>query len=190
MFLFKYAANTFNLLAKNEHISEKEYTSKFMNAIPAIFPTVISLNSPYNPYYYVFKYKTINPSIMQEGKRISPYFLFTTISYLMQTGERNKEIFKPLIEEAYRRVMIANLFKSDKCKFLKDYLKETFGIGEMKVEKKNSHYARYDISTVTFIHNEMRNGASEKTKEFFKQVWEACKEYQHGKREIELNSNP
>ncbi len=190
MFLFKYAVNTFNLFTKNECISKKEYTSKFMNSISAIISTVISLNSPYSPYYYVFKYRAINPSIMQEGRKNSNLFSFFYNFLSDANWRKNKEIFKPLIEEACRRVMIANLFNQNKWNFLKDYLKESFGIGEMKVQKKDSHNSRFDISTVSFIRNEIRNGANEKTKEFFKQVWEACKEYQHGRTKIELNNNP
>ena len=67
-------------------------------------------------------------------------------------------------------------------------MKETFGIGEIKVEKKDCRIARFDISTVSFIYNEMRNGASEKTKEFFKQVWEACKKYRYGRVEVKLET--
>ena len=189
--LFKYAANTISLFTKDERISEKEYTSKFMNTISAILSTVISLYFPHNPYYYVFKYKAINPTpMMQEGRKIPVYFLFTTICYLMQTGERNKEIFKPLIEEAYRRITTANLFKSNKWNFLKDFLKETFGIDEMKGQKRDSHNVRFDISIVSFIYNEKKNGANEKTKKFFQQVWEACKEYLYGRIAILLNENP
>ena len=191
-FSFRYATNSFRLLTKDTSSSPKEeFALKFITIVPAIIRTV-PLSNPYSiSSYYLYRDRKIYSKRMQNSRRVPLYFLFTSIShFLMKTGESDKEILRPLIKDSFRRATIANLFKLGKWNFLKKYLKETFGIDEIKMGRRESDYVRFDISTVSFIHDEMRNGGNEKTKILFKQVWEACKGDRRGKVVTELSSNP
>ena len=190
IFLFKYAVGSFSLLASHVSFSNNEYISKSIKAISIIFDSVASLNYYSRPYYYfyIFNRKIAN-STMNDCRRVPLYFFFTLISHLMKTDGSNCELFVPLIENVYKRIAIAKLFRSNKWTFLKKCLKETFGIVEGVVEKKDHTYVRFDISTVSFIYDEMSNGESEKTKQFFKQIWKACQENRYKRTLIEFNEN-
>ena len=117
IFSFKYAASAFSLLTSSVSVSKEMFILKFISILPAIFLTLASLDPYSKPYYHIFENKKIYAERMQESRRIPLYFLFASISYLIKTDDSNKEIFKPLIEDSYKRITAANLFKSEKWNF-------------------------------------------------------------------------
>ena len=161
-----------------------------IDEIKAVFRTIPSPTLHFKPFYGVFKATTRIGchSKMQPKKRISLYFMFTSISYLMQNEEcENKETIITLLQSVFSELSKNSHFVSRKWIFLRVFLKKKYSIVTNEVTSFRQ-FARFDICTVLFIYNEAR--FNEKTNHLFYQIWKAALGERNKTGGIELSNNP
>ena len=195
LFLFQYATITFNLLPKKGRVLNEEFKSTTINSICAILSTIASLPLHLTPIYYSFSYGKNNSSLqfMNDYTRVPFYFLFTTISYLLENEHNeNVQYLLPLLKLAYQKILNGNKFKSAEWNFLKNFLSQYFDVSDLNFNVLiNYNNIQLDISSVSFIYHEMRFGSNEKVKLFFSQVWETSKQECSRKKDLlQISKSP
>lgn len=172
--IFKYACYAFNLLNKDDALQEIE--SEVAKRIQSILATVTSQDLHTKPFYQLFGSTEFHRTTVQLCQRVPLYFLFTSISYLMQNKESEYgELLKPLISSACQLLVISLKTSLKNWAFLKNYLEQKLGIfGAEKMDIKR-RILIFDFSTMLFIYNQMEHSANEEVKNLFTQIWETCK---------------
>ena len=173
-FLFRVITMTFNLQGKQEIYSKYydylavidciEINLKILNQLPLCF----------KPFYYLFGGRSRVVSSMADYKRVPLYFIFTTASHLIQYGktEEIKSII-PFMSNLIQRIINSGQLLTPIKQFYKEQFKKEFGYSQNEFSTY-TNYIRYDITTVSFIYNEMKNNTNKKLTEFFSTVWNEC----------------
>lgn len=89
----------------------------------------------------------------------------------------NAQFLKPLLKQAYRRILDGRKLKTKEWNFLKEHLSQYFDISDLNFGPRTEHKnIQFDLSSVSFIYHEMRSSSSEKVKSLFRQVWKVSTE--------------
>ncbi len=173
IFQFRYACATFNLFIQRELIKFSTEHNEYLYLLRLIMLNASSSQIHLPPYYSLFLLQDPNSRTKKTIQIIPLYFMFTAISYLKQNQEfERRDLLKSIVEQLYIRVEINENFLQKEWDFLRKYLQVTLHKHPKKrlCERMDFHF---DISTVMFIYREMKQ--NQKTKSFFRQVWDACK---------------
>ena len=187
-FIFKYACTLINVLLVKEEEKEwdKYFATVIIHYVEELFPTIDSLNLYFRPTYDIFGSKYQMRTFMQCPNRIPLYFLFTGISYLIQTPEAiNLKFLRFLLQMSYEQLNSVGHFQSEEWDFLKN-LVFVFPAHPRTTSNIQFKEGRYDISTVSFIHHEMTQSKCDKVREFFSKLWKIYKEESESKEQDKI----
>ena len=190
-FIFLYSRGAFTLLFdKNQNNALEQSYYDVSNGLDAILSTVSSLNSTVRPFFYLFDANNTQKYHTNNHRRLPLYFLFTSISYLMQNDEfEGKNSLVDLVKRTFR-MRQGGIFSSDNWNFLRDHLVNNFQYSHDETETTQIKNPLYDISTVSFIYSEMRFGKDDRVRQFFKQVWNACQIDYNKRLNVQICINP
>ena len=168
---FKYSSHMFNFFSANLMTQSGDIKSTIIKSIQAILSTIYHLDKSIQPSYYLFKCGRFHCGWKYRYFGAKLYFFFTTISYLLQRNNYTSETYLiALLKEALNELSYDMKFASHDWNFLKELMQQNFNISIVFSSKKTKN-SRYDITVVSFIYHEMKFGANEKVKDFFKQTW-------------------
>ena len=192
-FLFKYLINSLKYFYELRKVQDKsQFIGKIIRKIPVFSQSITTSQQHQTPLYYVFGGNEKKHGATKHGNRVPFYFLFTSISHLMQTNITDStytKSFKRILKHVYLNVIGKGHFTEEKWKFLEEKLKELKVIDVKSVKSYGKKYIFYDVQSISFIYTEMKQ--NENTKEFFEKVWNACKiEYRPIVEPIIICSNP
>lgn len=169
----EYASKILIALMKYDEFSAKEQKQMIENGKQIIHSTVSSLPPFLMPYYYSVELVQ-DIHYLKYSFRIIFYFLFTSISYLQESEAcSNSDLLKALVKAAYVQILRANHLKSGEWAFLNNYLQHLLKDHNLPkiVQSKSEKRPYFDISTLSFIYNEMKFGKTEEIKKLFSGVW-------------------
>ena len=172
IFSFNYAIKFLDSLGLEKGAEENNLRMTIMDNLKEIFLVVSSLPLHLRPFCYSFKYRHRPYDSMRRCYRIPMYFLFTTISFLLETqNSKDYPKLKRLIGKPIGNFLSPSKFSSPKWKFMKDFADE-FGI--VKSFYCNNYKMFHDISTVSFIYTQI-NHPNKKVRDFFTNTWNVYK---------------
>ncbi len=109
-------------------------------------------------------------------------------------NEQNEhfQFLKPLLKQAYRRILDGRKLKTKEWNFLRDRLSQYFDISDLYFGARTEHKnIQIDLSSVSFIYHEMRFSSSEKVKSLFRQAWKvSIEERKQMDNFIQISSSP
>ena len=175
--IFKYACESVNFFGISEKKFKTEITESIFELTEEIFKVIYSLNLSLRPSLYLFGYTMKESPYMVQSLRIPLYFLFTSISRLIENGKSC--IFQPLkslIQTAYYRLKKSNCFQSEDWNILNEFVVNGDpNRPQIVVENEKYKPCRYDITTVNFIYHQMKKSENQEVRDFFIKVWDIYK---------------
>ena len=175
---FKYTSYICTILLKNREFVANISEELLIKTFEALFSVINSIESHLQPFFYLFRF-TNNVRITNYEFLDAPtYFIFTSISYLMKEPEDSEisDTLKALLEIYFHQIVNHVRMAIENWALITSYLGKFFPIPQPKKQsRQQKDPLRFNLSTLAFIHSEMRkDNNSVEAKSFFTESWKAC----------------